>query len=424
MQIAIIGAGISGLLCAYRLAEEFEVSIFERENYPGGLCSSVSFDNLQIEKYNHFFSRYDKEIIRVINELGLSGSLSWKKARQGSIIDGKFFDMSRPLSLFGLPGINIFERMRFAAFLVKASIANDGLRFNQQTARVWVEGNCTKNVFERYFKPLLEFKFQNYGDVSAGYLWARIKEGKRNDIGALSGGMGVLLESLMDKIRGRGAKIILGKTIKRIERTLENKWRLYDNESFEEFDCVLCCISLKETVRLCNEELKNILNIPDADYLNAGSYILKLKRPLRQGYWLFVNHKERGLSNVIIDASSVTGNNIVYCRVYRRTGSITERDREKIFNNCLSALRNINPDFDQTWIEKKMFHADNLVEPVLTNEFIDQLFSGGGRVEGFYLPEAMYERHLLKTVNTQAEKAKLIFRMIMERNSNESSNTG
>ncbi len=423
MKIAIIGAGISGLLCAYRLSQKFEVSVFEKENFPGGLCSSVSFDNLQVEKYNHFFSRQDKEIIRVINELGLGDCLSWKKVRQASIIEGKFFDMSRPLSLFGLPGINLFEKMKLAVFMIKASIADDGFKFNQQTVREWVEGNCTKNVFERYFKPMLEFKFQNYDDVSAGYLWARIKEGKHNEIGVLSGGMGVLLSGLIEKIRSRGSKIILGKNIRKIERTSKDKWLLYDDESFMPFDCVLCCISLKETVQLCDDELKNILGISEPEYLNAGSYILKLKRPLRQGYWLFINQLESGRRNVIIDTSLFSGNNIVYCPVYLRAKHITEKERDNIFNNCMRALKNINRDFGDHWIEKKIFCSDAFVEPVLTKKFISQLFSGGSMGGGFYIPEAMYERHLLKTVNTQAVKAKLIFERIMERNADESSDT-
>ncbi|MFH1094578.1 MAG: FAD-dependent oxidoreductase [Candidatus Omnitrophota bacterium] len=416
MKIAIIGAGISGLLCAYRLCELFEVSIFEKENFPGGLCSSVSLDGLRLEKYNHFFSRQDKEIIRVIHELGLEDILRWKKVRQGSIINGKIFGMSRPLSLFKLPGVDLIEKIRLAAFLVKAGMANDGLRFNQQTARTWVEGNCTKNVFECFFKPMLEFKFQNYRDVSAAYLWARIKEGKRNDIGVLSGGMEVLLNALIEKIASKGAKIIFGKTIKSIEMTAENKWRMHDG-TLGEFDCVLCCISLKETMQLCSEKVKNMLKIHEPEYLNVGSYMLKLKRPLKHGYWLFVNHKQNGPANVIIDTSPLTGDNIVYCPVYLRANIITEKDRENIFNDSLRALKSINLDFDQTWIEKKIFYSDTLAEPVLTNKFIDQLFSGGARVSGLYVPEAMYERHLLKTVNTQAEKTKLICRMIMERNS-------
>ena len=71
-----------------------------------------------------------------------------------------------------------------------------------------------------------------------------------------------------------------------------------------------------------------------------------------------------------------------------------------------------------------MFCSDAFVEPVLTKKFIEQVFSGGNRVGGLYMPEAMYERLLLKTVNTQAVKSKLIFERIMERNTDESSNTG
>ncbi|MCK4993878.1 MAG: FAD-dependent oxidoreductase [Candidatus Omnitrophica bacterium] len=416
MKIAIIGAGISGLMCAYRLSKKFKVSIFERENYVGGLCSNISLDNLRIEKYNHFFSRQDSEIIKVIQDLGLANSLSFKKVMQASIIDGEFFDMSRIFSLLCLPGVSIIEKIKLAVFLINVSITNDGLRFNSQSASEWIENNCSKNVFDRYFKPMLEFKFQNYADVSASYLWARIKEGKQNEIGVLSGGMEGLLSALENKIRQSGAKIKLSSTIRGIERTKNNKWILQTEDSLSEFDCIVCCISLKEVEKLCDEELKNDLKIPQTDYLFAASYIIKLKKPLSAGYWLFINHKSNGVPNIIINTSALTGDNLVYCPVYKRANIISETEKENIFKDLICALKNINPDFDQTWVEKKVFCQDTFVEPVLMNKFIDQLVAAVGRVQGLYLPDAIYERHLLKTVNTQAIRAQLVFTKIMEGN--------
>lgn len=417
MKIAIIGAGISGLICAYRLADDFEVSVFEKKNYEGGLCSNNYMDESSLDKYNHFFSRRDIEIIKVIDELGLKDDLSWKKVRQASIIENEFVDMSRPLSLFSLPGVTIIEKIRLAVFLLGASMSKSGIKFNKDLASSWVESHSSLNVFERYFKPMLEFKFQNYDDISASYLWARINESKQNEIGVLNGGMHTLLTALIDKIQSRKAEINLGREIKRIEKTANDKWLLHDCKTSMEFDCVICCTSLVEFTQLCDKSLLQSLNIPKADYLHAGSYVLKLKKPLKDGYWLFINQKDCGKSSVIVDTSFVNGYNIVYCPVYRRTNIISANDQKMIFSDCLCALKNIDRDFEEDWIEAKSFHQDAFVEPVFTKKFIEQVLAWKSPSNGFYLPDAMYESHLLKTVNTQALKAKLIVKKIMERNS-------
>ena len=44
MKIAIIGAGISGLLTARLLSEEHEIEVFEAESYAGGHTNTVSVD--------------------------------------------------------------------------------------------------------------------------------------------------------------------------------------------------------------------------------------------------------------------------------------------------------------------------------------------------------------------------------------------
>ncbi|MEJ6593160.1 MAG: FAD-dependent oxidoreductase, partial [SAR86 cluster bacterium] len=35
-RIAVVGAGVSGLTAAYRLADKFDVTLFEKGNYLGG----------------------------------------------------------------------------------------------------------------------------------------------------------------------------------------------------------------------------------------------------------------------------------------------------------------------------------------------------------------------------------------------------
>ena len=41
MRIAVVGSGISGLICAYLLGKDHEVSLFESDSKPGGHVNTV-----------------------------------------------------------------------------------------------------------------------------------------------------------------------------------------------------------------------------------------------------------------------------------------------------------------------------------------------------------------------------------------------
>ena len=53
-RIAIIGSGISGLYAAYLLHKDYEVTIYEKENYLGGHTRTLSIE-------------YEKDIPKHIN---------------------------------------------------------------------------------------------------------------------------------------------------------------------------------------------------------------------------------------------------------------------------------------------------------------------------------------------------------------------
>ena len=45
MHIAIVGSGISGLLCAHLLHPQHDVTVFEANHYPGGHANTVIVDD-------------------------------------------------------------------------------------------------------------------------------------------------------------------------------------------------------------------------------------------------------------------------------------------------------------------------------------------------------------------------------------------
>ena len=74
-RVAVIGAGISGLACAYRLQQAgVDVVLLESSNRPGGLIDSTEKDGLLFEAGPQSFQGTD-ELLELIRELGIEGEL-------------------------------------------------------------------------------------------------------------------------------------------------------------------------------------------------------------------------------------------------------------------------------------------------------------------------------------------------------------
>src|SRR5579863_9852608 len=74
-KVAVIGAGISGLACAYRLQQlGLDVTVFESNSSAGGMIDSVEKDALLFEAGPQSFQG-TPELLALIRELGLEGQL-------------------------------------------------------------------------------------------------------------------------------------------------------------------------------------------------------------------------------------------------------------------------------------------------------------------------------------------------------------
>src|ERR1700740_2656831 len=74
-QVAVIGAGISGLACAYRLQQlGLDVTVFEVNDSAGGLIDSVQKEGLLFEAGPQSFQG-TPALVTLIRELGLESQL-------------------------------------------------------------------------------------------------------------------------------------------------------------------------------------------------------------------------------------------------------------------------------------------------------------------------------------------------------------
>ncbi|MEG7507959.1 FAD-dependent oxidoreductase, partial [Enterobacter hormaechei] len=78
MKIAIIGSGIAGLTCAWRLAGHHQITVFEAQATPGGHTATVDVDTPQSTfaidtGFIVYNDRTYPRFMGLLSELGISG---------------------------------------------------------------------------------------------------------------------------------------------------------------------------------------------------------------------------------------------------------------------------------------------------------------------------------------------------------------
>ncbi len=225
MTTVIIGGGLAGLAAAYRLAGRDEIILIEKEPELGGVASSYSIQTpylntgiYHIEKYYHHIFAGDKELITLIEELGLSDKLEWLRGTTGYYFDGKIYPMNTPFEI--LKALPLMDVIRLTWLVLKARAIKDTTPFDDITAKEWIINTAGESVYNNFFLPLLQSKFgDNKEKVSAAWLLGRVRirsnrGAKGERLGYMRGGFHALIEKMAENIRKKGGSIRQGNVSK------------------------------------------------------------------------------------------------------------------------------------------------------------------------------------------------------------------
>ena len=76
--ICVIGAGITGLVCAWELARKgFSIQLVEQHSTAGGMLSSMRLGHEYIELLPHHIRKSDRYVLGLFKELGLIDEIEW-----------------------------------------------------------------------------------------------------------------------------------------------------------------------------------------------------------------------------------------------------------------------------------------------------------------------------------------------------------
>jgi len=221
-RVVIVGGGFTGLVAARELARagDARITVLERGAQPGGLAAGFAVAGTSLEKAYHYLLRGDTELVALIHELGLGGSLSWHDGSIGIWLDGRLHPFGTALDVLRFPGCGPVDRLRLGLAVLYLQRLRDWRPLARVTAREWLLRACGPGGMRAVWEPLLRGKFDNHaGEVSMAWLWARVhtranSRGRgREQLGYVAGGFGTVAEALVRELAAAGVEVRTGATV-------------------------------------------------------------------------------------------------------------------------------------------------------------------------------------------------------------------
>ena len=310
MKIGILGAGLTGIASALRLAEVGDVVVFEKNEMAGGCLASKKYGSYALETlYHHCFSG-DTELFSLMDDLDLKEDLIWLKGSTGYYMNGKLHPLTTPMEIFRYPCLSFFQKVRLGMFVL-SSRRIDMAALDNITAKE---------------------------DVSAAWLMSRIAirsdrgaEGER--LGYLKGGWHRLVDSMVDRLEASGVDLRLSTPVN-VLRISEGKWII----NGEEFDAVVSTLPPQITMSLMDKETLEMFSLPQLPYQGAACMTLGLaKDPAAGIYWTNMGDPAP-YGAVVVHTNFVPydwyGEHVVYLASYFKDDPATDLKERMIDDFC------------------------------------------------------------------------------------------
>lgn len=300
-KILILGAGITGLVSAYYLSKDFEVTLLEKENFIGGTARSFKYKDFLLDYGPH---KIYTELPGIIAEIEKVVPLLKIKKRNSIYLKGNYFDFPLKIS-------QIATKMPFTAFNALLDIIKNLL------SKKLVDDSYENFLLNRFGKTLYELSFKNYAvkvwnsspkeldaelakrRVAISGIFQLIKGILLKDTKNISAeffyypkyGIGELTEALVKKIKENNGKIILNSEIKKINLKNNQIESIKLAKSTLKADYFISTIPLDSLFRLLDPS--PLIQNPAFSYQDLNVFYFLLKKPKAlKDCWIFFPEKE------------------------------------------------------------------------------------------------------------------------------------
>ncbi|MPZ14416.1 MAG: FAD-dependent oxidoreductase [Chloroflexi bacterium] len=392
-SIGVIGAGILGLTAALRFVQAgARVTVIEREDQVGGLVTSFQIGGSHLERFYHHLFRSDRDIQRLIAEVGLADDLIWARPDTSSLYRGRIHSLDSALDVLRFAPLPPAERLRLGACLAYLKLEPNSRRFEGQTAAAWIKRWMGPEVYRVVWGPLLRAKFGDYAEqVAMPWFWSRVHL-RSQSLGYVRGGFYRLYQRLGEVLEERGANVVLGTEVHAI-RSVGERVSVETSSGDYAFDRLLATTPTRVFMRLAHGLPEQYCHRYDwGDTYGAHMVVLGLKRKLLDGvYWLNIHDADYPFMAVVehtnyLSPAEYGGLHIVYLGNYLpMSHELFRRPDEEVLGRFVAALRGINPLFHEDWIVESHVFKAPFAQPIVTVEYPTHIPPHETPLPGVYL---------------------------------------
>lgn len=404
MKIGIIGAGYSGLTIAKELEENGqEVTIFEKNDYVGGMVDTVEICGTRLEKYYRHIFKSDREAIKLIKEMGLENELIWPATKMGYLTNKRAYLFGTPISLLKYKPLKLIQKLRFGFNVIHIKLINDYKKLEKVTAEKWLKDRIGDKVYSQVWEPLLISKFGEKKDqISMAWLWGKIKlrstsstpEGEQ--LGYIKGSYQKLTDNFYKYLLNKNVDIKLETSVKEVIKDNDKyivKYTRNEKEEKEEFDVIVSTIDYKDFEKLfdkyMNEEEKQ--KIQKVNYTSARTMMIVANKSFSPFYWLNIGDNDIPFGGIIehtnfIDKSNYDNNHILYISNYMtEDNKLYNVSKEELLKEYMKSLTKINKEFTMENVKEYHVYDEKYAQPIIECNYSNYIMEDKLKNENIYL---------------------------------------
>lgn len=262
-QTAIVGGGMLGLTLAYRLLQQnVEVTLIEAASQVGGLTQNVQIGDLSWDKYYHVTMLSDSDLRALLVELDLEHEINWKISKTHFFTSTGLYPLNNAIDYLRLPIMGLIDKIRLGLTIVYASRLEQGKPLEQLSAREWLTKLSGAKAYQQLWRPLLRAKLgNNYGKVSAAFIWAVIRRfyaarrgGLKTEMfGYVPGGYHRIIGKMLEKMHEKGLKVITSAAVSEVTQNDQQNLIVIAGEQQYQFDHVVLTCPSDQVPSLCSQ---------------------------------------------------------------------------------------------------------------------------------------------------------------------------